>query len=124
MAAETSQSSDFVRGSTPPASTIGDELLITGNVTSNGNIRLDGQVQGDIQCASLVLGENSQLEGSAIAEVVVVGGRLIGSVRALRVGKSRRSDDPLSPQHTLTLHPAQANDERAIALAPSTPESG
>lgn len=150
MATETSQSSDFVRGSTPTASTIGDELLITGNVTSNGNIRLDGQVQGDIQCASLVLGENSQLEGSAIAEEVVVGGRLIGSVRALRVrlqskshvegdllyqslaieqgayfdGKSRCSDDPLSPQHTLTLHPAQANDEWAIALAPSAPESG
>ena len=94
--------------------------MITGNVTSKGEIHLDGQVQGDIHCVSLVLGENSQLEGSAIAEEVVIRGHLIGSVRALRVslqstshvegdlfyeslaieqgayfeGKSRRSDDP------------------------------
>ena len=101
--------------------------MITGNVTSKGEIHLDGQVQGDIHCVSLVLGENSQLEGSAIAEEVVIRGHLIGSVRALRVslqstshvegdlfyeslaieqgayfeGKSRRSDDPFSRQDTL-----------------------
>jgi cytoskeletal protein CcmA (bactofilin family) len=101
--------------------------MITGNVTSKGEIHLDGQVQGDIRCVSLVLGENSQLEGSAIAEDVVIRGRLIGSVRALRVrlqskshvegdllyqsltielgayfeGRSRRSDDPLSHQDAL-----------------------
>jgi cytoskeletal protein CcmA (bactofilin family) len=81
-------------------------------------------VQGDIHCTSLVLGENAQLKGSAEAEEIVVGGRLIGSVRAVRLrlqatshvegdllweslaiepgahfdGKSQRSDDPLSPQ--------------------------
>ncbi len=94
---------------------------------SKGDIHLDGQVQGDIHCVSLILGENSQLEGSAIAEDVVIRGRLIGSVRALRVrlqstshvegdlfyqslaieqgayfeGKSRRSNDPFSPQDAL-----------------------
>lgn len=114
-------------GPTRSTSTIDDKLLITGNVMSNGDIHLDGQVQGDIHCVSLVLGENSQLEGSAIAEEVVIRGHLIGSVRALRVslqstshvegdlfyeslaieqgayfeGKSRRSDDPFSRQDTL-----------------------
>jgi cytoskeletal protein CcmA (bactofilin family) len=115
---------DHVRDSSPlRVSTIGEDLVITGNVTSEGEIQLDGQLQGDIQCASLVLGENSQLEGGVIAEDVVLRGRLIGSVRALRVtlqskchvegelvhqslaiepgaffeGKSRRTDDPLSP---------------------------
>lgn len=42
-------------------------------------------MQGGIQCASLVLGGSSQLEGCAVAEEVVVGGRLIGSIRAVRV---------------------------------------
>jgi cytoskeletal protein CcmA (bactofilin family) len=103
-------------------SNIGEDLVITGNVTSKGEIQIDGQLHGDIQCASLVLGESSRLEGSVVAEDVVIRGRLKGSVRALRVtleskchvegdlihqslaieqgalfeGKSRRADNPLS----------------------------
>ncbi len=135
-------------GSTPNASTIGSELLITGNVTSNGKIRLDGHVQGDIKCASLVLGENSQLKGSAVAEEVVVGGRLIGSVRAVRLmlqttshvegdllcqslaieqgayfdGKSHRSNDPLVG--SVAQQPPPPNEKPAIASVPSLPEPG
>lgn len=42
--------------------------MITGNVTSRGEIHLDGIVQGDIHCASLILGESSQLEDSVMAQ--------------------------------------------------------
>src|SRR6476469_10938917 len=66
-------------------STIGEDLTITGNVTSKGELHLNGQMQGDVHCLALVLGENAQLEGSVVAEDVMVRGRLIGSVRALRV---------------------------------------
>jgi cytoskeletal protein CcmA (bactofilin family) len=66
-------------------STIGEDLTITGDVTSKGELHLDGQVQGDVHCVALVLGENAQLEGNLVAEDVMVRGRLIGSVRALRV---------------------------------------
>jgi cytoskeletal protein CcmA (bactofilin family) len=112
----------------PKISTIGEDLVITGNVTSKGEIQFDGQIHGDIHCASLILGESAQLKGSVIAEDVVVRGRVIGSIHALRVtlqskchvegdvihqslaieqgalfeGCSRRSEDPLSPsQETL-----------------------
>jgi cytoskeletal protein CcmA (bactofilin family) len=124
MATDTTQTSGCVGDSRSNVSTISSELLINGNVTSTGKIRLDGHVQGDIHCTSLVLGENAQLKGSAVAEEIMVGGRLIGSVRAVRLrlqatshvegdllceslaiepgahfdGKSQRSDDPLSPQ--------------------------
>ena len=72
-------------------SAIGEGLTITGNVTSKGAIHLDGQVQGDVHCVALVLGENAQLEGSVVAEDVMVRGRLIGSVRALRVTLQSKS---------------------------------
>ena len=111
------------------ASTISRDLTIIGNVTSKGEIHLDGHVQGDIHCVSLFLGENAQLEGGVIAEDVVVRGRLIGQVRALRVtlqstshvegdifhqslaieqgayfeGASRRSESPLSPGETVAV---------------------
>ena len=72
--------------SSPPSiSTIGEDLTITGNVTSKGELHVNGRVQGDVHCVALVLGENAQVEGSVVAEDVMVRGRLIGSVRALRV---------------------------------------
>jgi cytoskeletal protein CcmA (bactofilin family) len=69
----------------PGTSTIGEGLVIDGNVTSNSPLHIDGRVHGDVQCASLVLGENSEIEGNVVAEDVVICGRLIGSVRGVRV---------------------------------------
>jgi cytoskeletal protein CcmA (bactofilin family) len=103
----------------PNISTIGEELMITGNVSSTGELHINGKIQGDVQCIALVLGENAQLDGDVVAEDVIVRGRLTGSVRALRVmlqsqshvegnkslsieqgtyfeGESRPSEDPLS----------------------------
>ena len=71
-------------GSTP-TSTIAEDLVITGNVTSKGEIHLDGQVRGDIHCLSLVVSEKSQIDGNVVAEEVAIRGSIIGSVRALRV---------------------------------------
>ena len=66
-------------------STISEDLTITGNVESKGELHLNGRVQGDVCCVALVLGENAQLEGNVVAEEVMVRGRLIGSVRAQKV---------------------------------------
>ena len=49
----------------PSISTIGEELTITGNVTSKGELHLNGRVLGDVHCVALVLGENAQVEGNA-----------------------------------------------------------
>ena len=45
------------------ASTIGEDLTITGDVTSKGERRIDGRVQGNVHCLSLILGENSEIKG-------------------------------------------------------------
>ena len=73
------------RDSSPLISTISEDLTITGNVTSTGELHLDGRIHGDVHCVSLVLGETARLEGNVVAEDVMVRGHLIGSVRALRV---------------------------------------
>jgi cytoskeletal protein CcmA (bactofilin family) len=103
-------------------SIIGEDLSITGNVNSKGEIQVDGEIQGDIHCGSLLLGDKSQVIGGVMAEDVVVRGRVVGSIRGLRVtlqaqshvegdifhqslaieqgayfeGKSRHSDNPLA----------------------------
>jgi len=65
------------------ASTIGEDLTITSDVTSKGVLRIDGRVQGNVHCLSLILGENSEIKGDVKAEEVLIRGRLIGSVRAV-----------------------------------------
>ena len=113
-------------------STIGEDLTITGDVTSKGE---NGRVQGDVHCIALVLGESAKLEGSVVAEDVMVRGHLIGSVRALRVtleakshvegnlvhktlsieqgthfqGESRPSQDPLLSSPEVPAAEAQLN---------------
>ena len=131
---ETMDTSARAQDSSPPSiSTIGEDLTITGNVTSKGELHVNGRVQGDVHCVALVLGENAQVEGSVVAEDVMVRGRLIGLVRALRVmlqstayvegnlfhksfsleqgthfeGESRPSDDPLSIPEIHAAKPQQ-----------------
>jgi cytoskeletal protein CcmA (bactofilin family) len=120
-------------------SIIGEDLSITGNVTSKGEIQVDGEIQGDIHCGSLLLGDKSQVIGSVIAEDIVVRGRVVGSVRGLRVtlqaqshvegdifhqslaieqgayfeGKSRRSDDPLAEVKTAAGATSARSDKSA-----------
>jgi predicted acyltransferase (DUF342 family) len=48
-------------------SIIGEDLTITGNVTSKGEIQVDGEIKGDIHCSSLLLGEKSQVRGEIVA---------------------------------------------------------
>jgi len=101
---------------------IGEDLTITGNVASKGEIQVDGEIQGDIRCSSLLLGDKAHVKGGVVAEEVVVRGHLMGTIRGVRItlqapshvegdifhkslaieqgayfeGKSRRSDDPLA----------------------------
>ena len=81
-------------GAKPPAfrgpdrmapSIIGEDLTVTGNVLSRGEVQVDGQIQGDVHCSSLIVGEKAQITGGIVAEDVVVRGRVMGSVRGNRV---------------------------------------
>jgi cytoskeletal protein CcmA (bactofilin family) len=64
---------------------IGEDLTIRGNITSKGEIQVDGEIEGDIRCGSLLLGDKSKVTGGVAAEDVVVRGHIVGSVRGVRI---------------------------------------
>ena len=66
-------------------SIIGEDLKIKGNVTSKGEIQIDGTIEGDIRCGSLLLGDKAQVTGGVAAEDVIVRGHIVGSIRGLRI---------------------------------------
>lgn len=115
-------------------SIIGEDLTVTGNVLSKGEVQVDGQIQGDVHCSSLIVGEKAQITGGIVAEDVVVRGQVMGSIRGVRVtlqasshvegdifhqslaieqgaffeGKSRRSEDPIASAPKIDLGSHQA----------------
>ena len=110
-------------------SIIGEDLTVTGNVLSKGEVQVDGQIQGDVHCSSLIVGEKAQITGGIVAEDVVVRGQVMGSIRGVRVtlqasshvegdifhqslaieqgaffeGKSRRAEDPIATAPKLDI---------------------
>ncbi len=105
-------------------SIIGSDLAVTGDVISKGELRVDGEVEGDIDGNRVIIGESARITGTVRAEDVVIFGQVVGSVGGRCVslqstsriegdvyhqvlvleqgaffeGKSVRSDDPLAPK--------------------------
>jgi cytoskeletal protein CcmA (bactofilin family) len=63
-------------------SVIGTDVTITGNVTATTELHVDGRIDGDIECASLVQGEASTIEGAVKAESARMAGTVKGSITA------------------------------------------
>ena len=61
-------------------SVFADDLHIKGNVTSKGDVQLNGVVDGELSARTLWLEKGSSIKSSAIAEKVVIGGNVEGNV--------------------------------------------
>ena len=62
---------------------ISNGVKIEGKVTSAGNIRVDGEIQGDVSSqSSVIVGESGQVNGQISAEVIAIGGKVSGTLRA------------------------------------------
>ena len=69
----------------PPASVLSQDLHITGNIKTTGDIQVEGTVEGDIRAHLLTIGETATIKGEVIADDIVINGRIIGRVRGLKV---------------------------------------
>lgn len=63
-------------------SVIGSDVVIRGDIEASVDLHVDGRIEGDIKCASLVQGESSQIEGAVTAESARIGGSVTGSITA------------------------------------------
>ena len=61
------------------------DLTIKGNLTTSGDIQIEGVLEGDIKAHLLTVGETATVKGEVIADDVIVNGRVIGCVRGLKV---------------------------------------
>lgn len=83
--AATPASPSFQAKPKPSPSLLSNDLTIKGNVSSSGDIQIEGTIEGDVRAHLLTVGESATIRGEVIADDVVVNGRVIGRVRGLKV---------------------------------------
>jgi len=65
-----------------PPSIISRDLSIVGDLLSDGEIQIDGKVNGDIRTRILIVGESAKVKGEIVAETCHVLGRVDGQIKA------------------------------------------
>ena len=73
------------RPGTPARSVIDAWLTMKGNLESEGDIQVDGKVQGHIRCTQLIVGKDAMIDGDILAAEVLIRGKVTGVIRANRV---------------------------------------
>lgn len=66
-------------------SMLGADTNIAGNIEATADLHVDGRVEGDISCNSLVQGEGSEIVGAVRAQTVRVAGTVRGMISAREV---------------------------------------
>ena len=59
---------------------IAEGLKIVGTVTAEGLVEINGQIEGELRCTSLILSRKAHVTGTIQAEQVVVDGKVEGPI--------------------------------------------
>ena len=74
------------RPSTPSApSVIATDLRVIGNLVTDGDLQIEGKVEGDIDANTLIVGQGAEGRGEVRANDVTVNGRVIGKIKGRKV---------------------------------------
>jgi cytoskeletal protein CcmA (bactofilin family) len=66
------------RTGTGERSVISGDVKITGNIASKGIVEIQGEIDGDIDAQTLIVGAEGRVKGTVRAEVIEVRGKLNG----------------------------------------------
>lgn len=130
-------------------SILSGDLVMTGSISSEGEVQLDGAVEGDVRAGSLTIGEEASVKGEIVAETIVVRGKVTGSIRARQVqlastariegdivhsalsvesgaffdGNCRHSSDPLADKGGSSAKSGTSSSSSSASSAPSRSSS-
>jgi len=75
----------FSKNSEKLESFIGINSHFKGDIKTQGTLRVDGTVEGNIETDWLILGESAHLKGDATSRGIIVGGRVDGNMTAKEI---------------------------------------
>jgi len=108
-------------------SIISIDLSVQGNLSSNGEIQVDGTVNGDISCKALIVGTKGSVSGEVKAQTVRIHGNIKGQVKAKSVFLASTAKMSGDIEHeSLAIEPGalmEGHCKRIIAEAPQPVKS-
>ena len=78
-----------VKQSNTMPSIVSAGLQVTGNMISDGDVQIEGAIEGDVKSRMLTVGEAGAVKGAIEAEQVFVSGEVIGKIKAANVSLAR-----------------------------------
>ena len=87
-------------------SIVSGSTQIVGDITTDGEVQVDGKVEGNIRCYTLIVAESGEVTGKVTSESTTIHGTLTGTVQSKSVtlsGTARVVGDVT--HETLTIEP-------------------
>lgn len=116
--------------SAPSFSILGADTAIKGDLTASADLHVEGRVEGDITCASLIQGETSEIVGAVKVQSARLAGIVRGTISAgeLTILKSAKINGDVQ-YDSLTIEPGAQVDGRlsvgcALLVEPSRAADG
>jgi len=66
-------------------SSIGSDMTVIGQIICKGVLKIYGLVEGEVVASNALIADGARIQGDILAEELTVGGRVKGSIHALRV---------------------------------------
>jgi cytoskeletal protein CcmA (bactofilin family) len=99
---------------------IAEGLRIVGSVTAEGLVEVNGNIEGDLHCTSLVISPKASITGGVRAERVVVNGKVEGPIQGGEVVLKSRAHVVGDIEHnSLAIESGAYFDGRSMRAAPA-----
>ena len=77
--------SKIIKAGKAAPSILSSDINVLGQLFADGEIHIDGHVDGDVRSSKLVIGESANVKGEIAAEDVTIRGRVKGTILGKRV---------------------------------------
>ncbi len=101
-------------------SIIGQGLSVVGNISTDGNLHINGDVEGEIRASVLIVGKDASVRADIFADDVVISGSVVGAIHSDKVRLANTAVVEGSIRHRLFAIEAGARFEGTVQHADET----